>query len=539
MIYCPGYHNGTRRDYYKLISSSTSGIILNASVQTDNATEISSLLPAEWRVIGEYIHSSTKRYAGGDRSCSHDQFIATVTPKRVSDQLYSSAGFGSPVYYDSGLMSRLNSKLPSYWFDWSGPWIGTQPTSGGTINLYFEGISAGYFLLSWNSNNNYKYYYITPLGNTALGFAYVLDFIQWSPYMVNYSCSVCFRGSSFSHKVSTVYYPTSAQYGACSFALEERTNDPLGIHSTIDRSKIVPIANTSDLRMTHTVDYDPNSLSEFNQVLLRQRLDTVFANIQLMTQRRPVKDVTWGELARNAINACKSTDVNSLAYIKDLKSTFSEIRDILLLIKNPTNLKQWSKTWLGLRYGTRLTVADTMDLIKSASKMIKELKRNEKRIFNFTKSSQSNSMTSSSKIVQTWTRELYYKVYYTPSKSALNVFCKNLFDWGLYPSLYNLWDLIPLSFVADWVVNIQKALQTLDTLDYQRFVDIIGTTYTHKDTIQVMLRLSDLGFEDVTGTAILYHRGTSPTLHKYGAVLNWGSPSGINLIDAIALYKAR
>lgn len=56
-------------------------------------------------------------------------------------------------------------------------------------------------------------------------------------------------------------------------------------------------------------------------------------------------------------------------------------------------------------------------------------------------------------------------------------------QWGLFPGLYNLWDLIPFSFIADWGSNLGDYLQDIDQSIYFRYYKVDELLVTYKQEL--------------------------------------------------------
>lgn len=79
-------------------------------------------------------------------------------------------------------------------------------------------------------------------------------------------------------------------------------------------------------------------------------------------------------------------------------------------------------------------------------------------------------------------RCICYKLYYQPYEKGLLGALKKLQDWDIYPTWQNMWDLIPFSFMVDWFVNVEKLLNSWDTVNYYQYLNIKSTVYSVKDT---------------------------------------------------------
>jgi len=231
----------------------------------------------------------------------------------------------------------------------------------------------------------------------------------------------------------------------------------------------------------------------------------------------------------------KSVDTNNLEYLRDLKSTFSELKALRNLYSNPLKPKNWTDAWLGLRYGTRLTYSDTRKnidaLLSRASTAIKLAKRS----FFRSHAQLTEDIESRPKDFITGSRHLTYKIYYKSTNKVVDDVMRELAGWGLDPSLSNLWDLLPLSFTVDWIANIGKLLEQEDAKNFLDLIKILGVTYGNKETYTGVLDLSAYKFQPVDFVITHYQRSTSPRLHESKRILTWGSANELNIIDAISL----
>lgn len=80
----------------------------------------------------------------------------------------------------------------------------------------------------------------------------------------------------------------------------------------------------------------------------------------------------------------------------------------------------------------------------------------------------------------------------------LDYFFIGLDQAGLFPGLYNVWDLIPYSFIADWFSNLGDVLQDIDQSIYFRYyeVDEILVSYKQKISRQESWGLTDYTWYD-------------------------------------------
>lgn len=208
-----------------------------------------------------------------------------------------------------------------------------------------------------------------------------------------------------------------------------------------------------------------------------------------------------GMVCQAAIENAQYISINSIAYLKDLPALLAEVKAVKQLIANPRKPKNWAGAYLSFQYGTRLTVADTQELLEGVKAWA---------------TMPSWRKHSTCRARKTWTLEpLYddlpsvnevinYKVYYEPYDHRLARFMKTCYDWDLWLSLENTWDLIPLSFIVNWFADIESALQSMDAIAYSEYLSVLGVTRSRKLTVDITdwqnghsrgIRATNLSFE--------------------------------------------
>lgn len=133
------------------------------------------------------------------------------------------------------------------------------------------------------------------------------------------------------------------------------------------------------------------------------------------------------------------------------------------------------------------------------------------------------------------TCEMYMKMYYVPNVRDFEIFFRNLRSWGIIPRLEQVWDLIPLSFVIDWIVNISSLLERVDLSTDREMLRVLQVTYSRKFSLSCLVELSDLGFRDEIADITLYERDVSYALPRLTYSSLFGSAAPINIIDAASL----
>nr|WFS39096.1 MAG: putative maturation protein [StochSev_2 levi-like virus] len=180
----------------------------------------------------------------------------------------------------------------------------------------------------------------------------------------------------------------------------------------------------------------------------------------------------WPELCQKAILSGQYVDCNMIAMINDLKNLRADLTDIMQSAKKLPKAKLATKQgwkdvssfFLGNKYGYQLTYADAGAIGESLERLRQDIKMGYREIKKLTSASTS---TISGKIP--FTIENHYTAKVGSSNDPLMMAIKGLYDWDLYPSLGNMWDLIPYSFCVDWVAGIGDLLDDIDANVYMRY----------------------------------------------------------------------
>lgn len=189
-------------------------------------------------------------------------------------------------------------------------------------------------------------------------------------------------------------------------------------------------------------------------------------------------DNIYGDLVRRCANDTRTVPTNSIELIAEIASMANTVKGIASLATGNVDPKLLGKTYLTYKYGPRLTALSLKTIAEGFEKRLRNLDRNTKR---------SRAMDTLS-LSSNWCpigdlKVIYnYKIIYKEYQQGLTKFIRQWFDSGLFPSLTNAWDLIPLSFVIDWFLNVEKALDSIDANTYWCLHEIMGTVFTCKET---------------------------------------------------------
>jgi hypothetical protein len=164
---------------------------------------------------------------------------------------------------------------------------------------------------------------------------------------------------------------------------------------------------------------------------------------------------------------------NMLAYVADLPSLAGTIFSLATTLTNilggqrlGKTLKDLAGSWLSVRFGDRLTICDTIELARAVGDSIvdKACVKTGWAAYNKVRSAQTKvAQVTVQSVKQPTTAKFFEKMFFEPKNdSGLSPLIRELRRWDAYPTLENLWDMVPLSFVVDWVVNVGDILSSID-----------------------------------------------------------------------------
>lgn len=166
----------------------------------------------------------------------------------------------------------------------------------------------------------------------------------------------------------------------------------------------------------------------------------------------------WGDLAYDCYKQIQLWSNNAIAYVRDLTMVTRSLKELvniaksLLGSKNPVKLaKSLADLFLSFRYGWFLTAKDTVSLIGADYDYAYPEGRCKR----------STAFTYFRNGVTTVARMSVYCRPYSDCISELDGFLRMM---DLELTLENIWDLVPFSFVVDWIVNVGGLLDRMDQM---------------------------------------------------------------------------
>mgnify|MGYP001148197195 CR=1 FL=1 len=353
------------------------------------------------------------------------------------------------------------------------------------------------------------------VGGSSVGYVYLKPDGSWSTRRTPYTSPSIFQSPS----ETTMREIFANPY--CLFGTTEI--DPSVIQSTNSIQKVV----TNQI-VKASYDDSFSAMFAYNESLTRY----VFRRVYLRKSQPTPLD--WTELGDTAADNINQVNINSLAYLRDLGSIAGTLRQSFNLAGNPTDPKAWASWWLSLRYGDRLTYYDTLKLSKAVShQLVGRFKGWKKDFYTshaFGTVTEYSDADDSEMEIQRYIK-LYFKPKYTDQISSV---IRKALEWDLWPTLENSWDLIPFSFVVDWFINVQDALESVDRKNLLMLYSVLSVVQTEKRIYTFDDTLIDNIF--VTNLRVVaYERNLGRSLPSAPFRIERGHLATINIVDGISL----
>lgn len=282
-------------------------------------------------------------------------------------------------------------------------------------------------------------------------------------------------------------------------------------------------SNSYRITRYEVADVKPSSIFS----LVRRQVNLTSTQLATSAQR--------SSLARDAIEGLNSFDSNLLAYGSDLRKTGDSIKSVLQLTRNFRSPKAWASAWLSGRFGDRLTISDTRELLESLEK---SLRRNRNYGQGRARAVTQIEYNVGSQIYSIEEELKYFLIAYNDSYDSLMTTVSNLMRWDAWPTLENTWDMVPLSFVVDWFLPVSDLLKQIDASVEAPYIKIksqyMGRRITVSTTYSPTQELPVCG----TVVARYYTRhphGVLGEVKPFDFVADLPSFSIVNAGDALAL----
>jgi hypothetical protein len=163
-----------------------------------------------------------------------------------------------------------------------------------------------------------------------------------------------------------------------------------------------------------------------------------------------------------------------IAFIRDLRKP----QEMIPKLKNLKSLKSLANNYLTVNYGILPTIADVQTIVDAFKSAKPYLDKNGFKTY--------GAGYSDSTVVGdiTYDLEQHIKLAIQDNDADILSLMNRLDSWGLLPTAENLWDLVPYSFVIDWLVDVGGYLERIDTRLRLKRLDIRYVTSSLKQTLR-------------------------------------------------------
>lgn len=182
---------------------------------------------------------------------------------------------------------------------------------------------------------------------------------------------------------------------------------------------------------------------------------------ELVHSKPTLPDIqSYGDLVQVACENVNPNTINAIAFIRDLK----DIKTLVPKLKELQKVSTHASNYLGVEYGILPTIDDLKTIWDSFTTKYYYDRNGFQRVSAYDVANKLDSSTVSG--VQVTTRQVHDRRVHLAidtNDTGLDALTERMRKLGVFPSLTNLWDLIPLSFVLDWFIDVGAVLERLDT----------------------------------------------------------------------------
>lgn len=232
-------------------------------------------------------------------------------------------------------------------------------------------------------------------------------------------------------------------------------------------------------------------------------------------------------LEANAFDNVQKFDGNMLLVLSKLGIPgVTTGRSLIDLYRSEDLVKGISSWWLANRFGDRLMLASWADVIKSVFDTILDPTPRRDSFIR-------GRARSSLDLEGPTTLHVDYSVNLAVEPADYNGFMRlirHAYEWDYFPSLANIWDAVPLSFVVNWFVNVGDIFEDVDRLVQSRYYNTVGIMPSLRFQYHSLL---------LPGVKCKYYtRWLEHTLNLGVSSVELGLPSTINIVDGISLIAS-
>ena len=293
-------------------------------------------------------------------------------------------------------------------------------------------------------------------GTTSFEYDTVLDYQPGQQFKATYSGTI----SSYWGKYSGHCTGTVGKTGACAPDLCVLDTNGLKWPLSLPSAGFSPHIYYSNFDVRGIV---PNFNGyTFDDVIITicLMLKDLLVEVQVIQCTKEYWQIALSDCLVDALNGLRLLQIDSIAYLRDLVDLPRALSIFRKVKRHPLSKKTWADVYLTYRYGLRLFANDTRAIAKA---VMREVNRNSEP-FQTARGTRKRSVKAlfGNPIEQTIHAKVYADNYSLKDMSLIEA-AKSV---DLYPSLSNVWDLIPYSFVVDWFLPVGDILGKLDAQSY-------------------------------------------------------------------------
>lgn len=242
---------------------------------------------------------------------------------------------------------------------------------------------------------------------------------------------------------------------------------------------------------------------------------------------------SYGDLCHHAAGNIDANSANMIAFVRDLK----DIKSLIPKLKNLMSLKTHADNYLAVNYGVLPTISDLKAIVDAFEKSVFRDKNGLKRVSAYDTGSQELSIKGK-RVICRVDRRLHLAI--NDRDTGLDALTERWRSTGFFPSLTNIWDLVPYSFVLDWFIDVGSVFERIDTKHRLLNLDIPYCIRSEKTSYSYEFTNSDLGLQvNVTHSAYIRDVSTSVPQPRIFADLVNGPTVQNHWIEGSALLLQR